>query len=99
MAERGYPTDDRDERVAMLSVDHADVLDRYRAGTETESRWRDSGTTNTEELWLAMQHYRAVFASIVGVDNAYPTDPTEDAGTTTSRAATATRGTPAGPVG
>lgn len=76
LAARGYPTRDDDERVAMLSVDHADVLDRYREGMQTEQRWRDSGTTDTEELRQAMQHYRAVFDRVVGeteaADDAYP---------------------------
>jgi hypothetical protein len=63
---RGYPTHDDDERVAMLSVDHADVLDRYRQGMRTEQSWRDAGATDTEELRQAMQHYRAVFDRVVG---------------------------------
>src|SRR5690242_20386162 len=29
LQERGYPTEDDDERTSMLSVDHADVMDRY----------------------------------------------------------------------
>lgn len=70
---RGYPTRDNDERVAMLSVDHADVLDRYRTGMRTEQAWRDSGSTDTEELRQAMQHYRAVFERVVGeTDDTYP---------------------------
>ena len=57
----------------MLSVDHADVLDRYRTGMRTEQRWRDSGSTNTEELRQAMQHYRSVFETVVGeTADAYP---------------------------
>lgn len=75
---RGYPTRDDDERVAMLSVDHADVLDRYRQGMATEQSWRNSGTTDTEDLRLAMQHYRSVFDRVVGetADDsaAYPAD-------------------------
>ena len=63
---RGYPTRDDDDRVAMLSVDHADVLDRYRTGMATESKWREQGTTDTEDLRLAMQHYRSVFDRVVG---------------------------------
>lgn len=76
LAQRGYPTRDDDERVAMLSVDHADVLDRYRQGMRTEQAWRDAGSTDTEELRLAMQHYRAVFDRVVGetADTAYPQD-------------------------
>jgi len=63
---RGYPTRDDDDRLAMLSVDHADVLDRYRTGMATESKWREQGTTDTEDLRLAMQHYRSVFDRVVG---------------------------------
>jgi hypothetical protein len=81
LSTRGYPTSDDDERVAMLSVDHADVLDRYRRGMATEQRWRDSGTTDTEDLRQAMQHYRSVFDRVVGETsdardggNAYPTE-------------------------
>lgn len=70
---RGYPTRDDDDRVAMLSVDHADVLDRYRTGMATESKWREQGTTDTEDLRLAMQHYRSVFDRVVGeTADAYP---------------------------
>jgi hypothetical protein len=72
---RGYPTRDDDDRMAMLSVDHADVLDRYRAGMRTEKSWRDAGKADTEDLRLAMQHYRAVFERVVGEtadDEAYP---------------------------
>jgi hypothetical protein len=85
LSTRGYPTRDEDERVAMLSVDHADVLDRYRQGMATEQRWRDSGTTDTEELRLAMQHYRSVFDRVVGetadADAAYPADRMTDPAT------------------
>jgi hypothetical protein len=77
LSQRGYPTRDDDERVAMLSVDHADVLDRYRQGMRTEQAWRDAGSTDTEELRQAMQHYRAVFDRVVGEtaqSDAYPQD-------------------------
>jgi hypothetical protein len=74
MGERGYPTDDDDERMSMLSVDHADVVDRYRQGMRTEQQWRANGTTDTEELRQAMQHYRAVFDRVVGDADAYPAE-------------------------
>lgn len=94
MSERGYPTDDRDERVAMLSVDHADVLDRYREGAAVEDQWRSSGTTDTEQLRQAMQHYRAVFSEIVG-DTDTDVYPSEGGGS----AVRTKRGTPASPAG
>jgi hypothetical protein len=81
LAKRGYPTRDDDERVAMLSVDHADVLDRYRQGMRTEQSWRDAGSTDTEELRQAMQHYRAVFERVVGeTGDAYPQDGSDTTG-------------------
>ena len=93
LADRGYPTRDDDERVAMLSVEHSDVLDRYRTGMETEQRWRERGNADTEELRQAMQHYRSVFDSVVGdaavADDSYPAE--TDAPRTTSRATSRTR--------
>jgi hypothetical protein len=77
MAERGYPVNDSDERASMLSVDHADVMDHYRAGMDVEDRWRREGTANTEALRQAMQHYREVFSRVVGeTDDTYPNEPT-----------------------
>jgi hypothetical protein len=88
LADRGYPTRDDDERVAMLSVEHSDVLDRYRTGMDTEQRWRERGDADTEELRQAMQHYRSVFDSVVGegsVGEAAPADDTYPAETDTPR--------------
>ena len=65
MSERGYPIDDRDERMQLLSVDHADVMDNYRAAADIESRGQ-SGRVSTEELRQAMQHYRALFDRLLG---------------------------------
>jgi len=85
MAERGYPVNDSGERASMLSVDHADVMDHYRAGMDVEDRWRREGSANTESLRQAMQHYREVFNRVVGETDdsnaaAYPTDTTTTAG-------------------
>ena len=86
MRDRGYPTTDDDERVSMLSVDHADVMDNYRAGMRTQQTWRQSGTTDTEGLRQAMQHYRTVFERLVSETDsdatAYPTGPEATTGTT-----------------
>jgi len=65
MRERGYPTNDVDERESMLSVDHADIVDRYRAATEIEAR-SQAGTATTEDLRQAMQHYRSLFDALLG---------------------------------
>jgi hypothetical protein len=84
MSDRGYPTNEQDERMSLLSVDNADVVDRYRQGATTEKRWRDSGSADTEDLRQAMQHYRAVFDRVVSPTgsgdtstDAYPTESTD----------------------
>src|SRR4051794_13035676 len=65
MRERGYPTDDADERESMLSVDHADTVNRYRTATQIE-RSSQAGKATTEDLRQAMQHYRALFDELLG---------------------------------
>ena len=65
MSERGYPTDNEQTRESMLSVDHADVMDNYRAATAIEAR-SSIGNATTEELRQAMQHYRAIFDRLLG---------------------------------
>lgn len=72
MQERGYPTDTQDERSAMLSVDHSDVMDNYRAATDIDARGQ-AGTADTEGLRQAMQHYRTLFERLLG-DAPYPED-------------------------
>src|SRR3954471_7975640 len=65
MRERGYPTGDADERESMLSVDHADIVNRYRNATQIE-RSSQAGQATTEDLRQAMQHYRALFDALLG---------------------------------
>jgi hypothetical protein len=65
MRERGYPTDDADERESMLSVDHADIVNRYRTATQIE-RASQAGKATTEDLRQAMQHYRTLFEALLG---------------------------------
>lgn len=83
MGERGYPVNDSDERASMLSVDHSDVMDNYRAGMDVEDRWRREGKVNTEVLRQAMQHYREVFNRVVGEtsdEDVYPADESRTVG-------------------
>ena len=95
MRERGYPTDSADERAAMLSVDHADVMDNYRSATDIDARGQ-AGTATTEDLRQAMQHYRSLFERLLGdavsTDATYPGDDTRST-------VSAKRGNRAGPVG
>lgn len=78
MAERGYPTEDADERTDLLSVDHADVVARYRSAADIEARSR-AGRASTEDLRQAMQHYRALFDRLLG-DSVDVVEPEESRG-------------------
>ncbi len=64
MAERGYPVEDFDQRVADVSVDHPLVVEHYRAAHTTAERTA-RGEASTEELRQAMQHYRALFDDLL----------------------------------
>jgi hypothetical protein len=64
MQVRGYPMGDFEERAADVSVDHADVVEHYRAAHAIAMRnTREDGST--EELRQAMVHYRALFADVL----------------------------------
>ena len=65
MSDVGYPSDDPDQMLADLSVEHATTLDHYRAAEDT-SRRAATGTASTEDLRLAMIDYRALFRDLVG---------------------------------
>ncbi|HEX8628705.1 MAG TPA: hypothetical protein VF755_11095 [Catenuloplanes sp.] len=71
IAERGYPTDDYDERLAHLSVEHAATLGHYRDAHEISQR-NARGEATTEELRQALVHYRALFADLLGEDPVRP---------------------------
>ena len=64
MAERSYPVGDFDTRVADLSVEHAEVLQHYRAAHEIATA-AAAGDADTEALRRAMVHYRALFTSLL----------------------------------
>jgi hypothetical protein len=65
MKDRGYPTEDYDQILADLSVEHANTLDHYRAANQV-SLQAGEGTASTEDLRLAMLHYRALFGDLLG---------------------------------
>lgn len=66
MQARGYPiAGEFGSRAADLSVDHPLVVEHYRAAHEIASRdVRRPGST--EELRLAMKHYRVLFEDLLG---------------------------------
>jgi hypothetical protein len=64
MRARGYPVDDPDKRIDDLSVEHAQVIEQYRAGRVIVVR-HEQGQATTEHLRQAMVHFRAVFEELV----------------------------------
>jgi hypothetical protein len=65
ITDMGYPTDGEDERLAMLSVEHAGTLGRYRDAHEI-SLANARGEASTEQLRQALVHYRTLFAELLG---------------------------------
>jgi hypothetical protein len=67
MRERGYPVDDFETRADLISADHPDVVQDYRAASDARRRHHDSGSeATTEDLRRAMVHYRSLFERLVG---------------------------------
>ncbi len=60
----GYPMADFEQRAADLSVDHAHVVDNYRAAHEIAVRHRQ-GQASTEDLRQAMIYYRSLFEDLL----------------------------------
>lgn len=61
MRERGYPTDDFEQRAADVSVDHPHVVENYRSAHAITER----GDADTEDQRQAMVHYRALFDELL----------------------------------
>jgi hypothetical protein len=78
MEDRGYPVSDFDQRVADISVDHASVVEHYRAAHAIAER-ADEVDTETEDLRQAMVHYRALFEDLL---NSGPADQRTEPATT-----------------
>jgi hypothetical protein len=71
MHTRGYPVEEFEQRVADLSVDHAGVVQHYRAARVLAEANRE-GRANTEDLRQAFVHYRALFADLLDEASTQP---------------------------
>jgi hypothetical protein len=65
MLARGYPASDFENRAAEISVDHATVVENYRAGHDIAVLHSQRQAT-TEDLRKGMLHYRALFDELMG---------------------------------
>jgi hypothetical protein len=64
MKERGYPLDDFEQRADDISVDHPQVVERYRSAHGIAQK-NAQGQATTEDLRQAIQHYRALFDDLL----------------------------------
>jgi hypothetical protein len=65
MLARGYPASDFENRAVEISVDHATVVEHYRAGHEIAVRHAQRQATS-EDLRKGTIHYRALFDELMG---------------------------------
>ena len=68
MSARGYPMTSFEERAEEISVDHAHVVQNYRAGHLIAKRHL-LGQATTEDLRQAMVHYRTLFDELIAEPN------------------------------
>jgi hypothetical protein len=73
MRERGYPTDDFEQRVGDISVDHPHVAEHYREAHKVAVA-RERGQANTEDLRQSLVHYRSLFDELLVVEQREPAD-------------------------
>jgi len=64
MAERGYPMDAFEQRAAVISVDHPEIVNNFRQAHQIY-RKSDDGKASTEELRRALQNYRSLFDDLL----------------------------------
>lgn len=75
MRDRGYPVDDFEQRAADISVEHPELVEKYRTANGI-ARASERGEASTEDLRHSVRHYRALFVELLEVD-----DGAEDAST------------------
>jgi FtsZ-interacting cell division protein ZipA len=69
MQERGYPTKDFERRVADISVDHPNLVEKYRTANGI-ARASEGGEASTEDMRHSVRHYRALFDELLETDDA-----------------------------
>jgi len=66
MREEGYPTGRFDDEVELLSVHHPATVQHYREAHRLAEE-RDRGQSDTEQLRLALIHYRELFQDLLNI--------------------------------
>ena len=65
MRDRGYPVDDFEQRAADISVEHPELVEKYRTAHGI-ARANVRGEASTEDLRHSVRHYRALFLVLLG---------------------------------
>jgi hypothetical protein len=68
MRDRGYPVDDFEQRAADISVEHPELVEKYRTA-DGIARASERGEASTEDLRHSVRHYRALFVELLEVDD------------------------------
>lgn len=71
LAVRGYPAGEPEEQLALASVDHSKALAEFRDGHELLQRSQTGApdVDATEQLRLAMLHFRVFFEDLLGASS------------------------------
>ncbi|HLB17634.1 MAG TPA: hypothetical protein VK613_00740 [Gaiellaceae bacterium] len=76
MRDRGYPVDDFEQRAADISVEHPDLVEKYRTANGI-ARASERGEASTEDLRQSVRHYRALFVELLELPGDEDTSPPE----------------------
>lgn len=79
MKDRGYPVEDFEQRAADISVDHPNLVEKYRTA-DGIARASERGEASTDDLRHSVRHYRALFVELLDVREADDDTDVEAAG-------------------
>jgi hypothetical protein len=68
MRARGYPVDDFEQRAADISVEHPELVEKYRTAHGI-AQASERGEASTEDLRQSVRHYRALFVELLGPED------------------------------
>jgi FtsZ-interacting cell division protein ZipA len=80
MKDRGYPVDDFEQRAADISVEHPDLVEKYRTAHGV-AQASERGQASTEDLRHSVRHYRALFVELLEVDDSGEIENVDDVAT------------------
>ena len=69
MTKRGYPMSDFEQRAALISVDHPQLVENYRLAHGVVVK-DEAAQATTEDLRQAMVHYRHLFEDLLSTKSA-----------------------------